>query len=33
MQRLIKNGEIIDETWHLLDKDATLDGLSNSDDL
>ena len=33
MQRLIKNGEIIDETWHLLDKDATLDGLSNSEDL
>ncbi|MEH6491047.1 DUF934 domain-containing protein [Halopseudomonas sp.] len=33
MQRLIKNGEIIDETWHLLPKDATLDGLSNSEDL
>ena len=33
MQRLIKNGEIIDESWHLLDKDATLDGMSNCDDL
>ena len=33
MQRLIKNGEIIDETWRMLDKDATLDGLSNSEDL
>jgi len=33
MQRIIKNGLVIDETWHLLDKDATLDGLSNSDDL
>lgn len=33
MQRIIKNGQIIDESWHLLDKDATLDGLSNSDDL
>lgn len=33
MQRIIKNGQVIDETWHLLDKDATLDGLSNSDDL
>jgi len=33
MQRIIKNGQVIDETWHLLDKNATLDGLSNSDDL
>ncbi|GAB3376556.1 DUF934 domain-containing protein [Azotobacter armeniacus] len=33
MQRIIKNGQVIDETWHLLDKDATLEGLSNSDDL
>lgn len=33
MQRIIKNGQIIDESWHLLDKDVTLDGLSNSDDL
>ena len=33
MQRIIKNGQIIDETWHLLPKDATLDGLSNCDDL
>ncbi|MCM2320146.1 MAG: DUF934 domain-containing protein [Pseudomonas sp.] len=33
MQRIIKNGEVIDETWHLLPVDATLDGISNSDDL
>ncbi|MES2820061.1 MAG: DUF934 domain-containing protein [Pseudomonadota bacterium] len=33
MQRIIKNGELIDETWHLLPKDTTLDGLSNCDDL
>ncbi|WP_339512099.1 DUF934 domain-containing protein [Pseudomonas sp. RL_15y_Pfl2_60] len=33
MQRIIKNGQIIDETWHLLPKDATLEGLSNCDDL
>lgn len=33
MQRIIKNGQVIDESWHLLDKDSSLDGLSNSDDL
>ncbi|MDY7560288.1 MULTISPECIES: DUF934 domain-containing protein [unclassified Pseudomonas] len=33
MQRIIKNNEVIDETWHLLPKDATLDELSNCDDL
>ncbi len=33
MQRIIKNGQLIDETWHLLPKDVTLDGLSNCDDL
>lgn len=33
MQRIIKNEQIIDETWHLLDKDASLEGLPNSDDL
>ncbi|WP_374981654.1 DUF934 domain-containing protein [Pseudomonas solani] len=33
MQRIIKNNQVIDETWHLLDKDATLDGMSNCDDL
>ncbi len=33
MQRIIKNGQIIDESWHLLPKDATLDGLPNCDDL
>lgn len=33
MQRIIKNEQIIDESWHLLDKDASLEGLPNSDDL
>ncbi|MGH8436170.1 MAG: DUF934 domain-containing protein [Pseudomonas sp.] len=33
MQRIIKNNQVIDETWHLLPKDASLEGLSNCDDL
>ncbi len=33
MQRIIKDGRIIDETWHTLPPDATLDGLSNCDDV
>lgn len=33
MQRIIKNGEVIDERWHLLPADASLEGISNSDDL
>jgi uncharacterized protein (DUF934 family) len=33
MQRIIKDGQVINETWHLLAKDATLDGLPNCDDL
>ncbi|SDU07135.1 DUF934 domain-containing protein [Halopseudomonas salegens] len=33
MQRIIKDRQVIDESWHLLPKDASLDGLSNSDDL
>ena len=33
MQRLIKNGEVINDSWHLLDKDVTLDGLPNSDSI
>jgi uncharacterized protein (DUF934 family) len=33
MQRIIKNGQLIDESWHLLPKDATLDGIPNCDDL
>ncbi|TLX53369.1 oxidoreductase [Stutzerimonas nosocomialis] len=33
MQRIIKNGQVIDESWHLLPKDTTLEGLSNSDDV
>ena len=33
MQRIIKNNEVIDETWHLLPKDASFDGIPNCDDL
>lgn len=33
MQRIIKNGQVIDETWHLLPQDANLDGVSNCDDI
>jgi uncharacterized protein (DUF934 family) len=33
MQRIIKNNEVVDESWHLLPKETTLDGLSNCDDL
>jgi uncharacterized protein (DUF934 family) len=33
MQRIIKNDQVVDERWHLLPKDATLEGLSNSDDI
>ncbi|MCJ8168079.1 DUF934 domain-containing protein [Atopomonas sediminilitoris] len=33
MQRIIKNGAVCEDNWHLLAKDATLDGLPNSDDL
>lgn len=33
MQRIIKNNQVIDETWHLLPKDTSLDDLSNCDDL
>ena len=32
MQRIIKNNQIVDETWHLLPKETTLDELSNCDD-
>ncbi|MBA1245174.1 DUF934 domain-containing protein [Pseudomonas japonica] len=32
MQRIIKNNQVVDETWHLLPKDVTLDELSNCDD-
>ncbi|MDZ5602510.1 DUF934 domain-containing protein [Pseudomonas sp. RP23018S] len=32
MQRIIKNGQIIDETWHLLPKDTSFDELTNCDD-
>lgn len=33
MQRIIKNDQVLDETWHLLPQESTLDGISNSDDL
>jgi uncharacterized protein (DUF934 family) len=33
MQRIIKKDQVVDDTWHLLPKDATLEGLSNSDDV
>lgn len=32
MQRIIKNNQVVDETWHLLPKDVTLEELSNCDD-
>ncbi|MCY1430046.1 hypothetical protein D3C76_393120 [compost metagenome] len=32
MQRIIKNNEIVDETWHLLPKDVNIDELTNCDD-
>lgn len=32
MQRIIKGNQIVDETWHLLPKDVTLDELTNCDD-
>ncbi|WP_312932870.1 DUF934 domain-containing protein [Pseudomonas sp.] len=32
MQRIIKNGQIIDETWHLLPKETSFDELTNCDD-
>ncbi|HAN53131.1 MAG TPA: oxidoreductase, partial [Pseudomonas sp.] len=27
MQRIIKNDQLVDETWHLLPKEQTLDDL------
>ncbi len=33
MQRIIKNSALVDETWHLLPADTSLEGISNSDDL
>ncbi|EJM78476.1 DUF934 domain-containing protein [Pseudomonas sp. GM55] len=32
MQRIIKNNEVVDETWHLLPKDFSIDGITNCDD-
>ncbi|CDZ93453.1 DUF934 domain-containing protein [Pseudomonas saudiphocaensis] len=33
MQRIIKGEQVIDESWHLLPKEVTLEELSNCDDL
>ncbi|HTN29568.1 MAG TPA: DUF934 domain-containing protein, partial [Pseudomonas sp.] len=33
MQRIIKHEQVVDDRWHLLDKDATLEALPNSDNL
>lgn len=33
MQRIIKNDQVVDESWHLLPKDISLEDLSNSDDI
>ena len=33
MQRIIKNCQLIDETWHLLPKDTAFDSLPNCDDI
>ena len=32
MQRISKNNQIVDEPWHLLPKETTLDELTNCDD-
>ena len=32
MQRIIKNNEVVDETWHLLLKDFNIDEITNCDD-
>ncbi len=32
MQRIIKNNEVVDETWHLLPKDFSIDEITNCDD-
>ncbi|MFK8330539.1 DUF934 domain-containing protein [Pseudomonas sp. BJa5] len=32
MQRIIKNNAIVDETWHLLPKDFSIDEVTNCDD-
>lgn len=33
MQRIIKNDQVVDESWHLLPKEVSLEDLSNSDDI
>ncbi|WP_304638462.1 DUF934 domain-containing protein [Pseudomonas sp.] len=33
MQRIIKGDKVVDENWHLLPREASLDGMSNSDDI
>lgn len=33
MQRVIKNDQVVDESWHLLPKEVSLEDLSNSEDI
>lgn len=33
MQRIIKNGQVVDETWRVLEKDIELDAIPNSGDI
>ncbi|WP_434456093.1 DUF934 domain-containing protein [Stutzerimonas urumqiensis] len=33
MQRIIKNGVVVDESWHLLPQDTPFESVSNSDDV
>lgn len=33
MQRIIKDRQVVDDRWHLLPKDATLESVPNSDDV
>ncbi len=33
MQRIIKNDQVVDDNWHLLPKDASLEGIPNCDNL
>lgn len=33
MQRIIKDRQVVDDRWHVLPKDATLESVPNSDDV
>ena len=33
MQRVIKNDQVVDESWHLVPKEVSLEDLSNSEDI